>query len=414
MKRTIENLTHKRQEIEDNFLSRIKSLKEESSAVLPVNLFLEIIQHFETLLSLKEKSRRKSIFSLFPKKTGKESRENEVKQEIFRLIGETKRSLEEHSRQSAKFLNSLGQLFELQISLMDAKDKEWDALASNHVGMIFKSMEWRVDKLTAEYQDIKTLMKKFILLREKLNALLETLETKNLPSHSQVEEIIQPLEDWPYIAFENRYRGNEEEVKKQLSGYLKYFDEGKVLDLGCGRGEFLSLLAERGIEAEGVDINGEMVDICKEKGLICQKADLLEWLGSHPNNTLKGIFASQVIEHLSPEYLTKLIEQAYFKLASGGRIVLETINPTSVFALVQTFILDLSHTKPIPPQTLKFMLETKGFIRVENIFSGTLDEERLQTIPEADDKSSLLNRNFDKLNKLLFGPINYAAVGEKP
>ncbi len=414
MKRTIENLTYKRQEIEKNFLSQVKNLKEENNLILPIRHFQEIIQQFEVLFSRKKKARKKSIFSLFSRKHIKPQQENEFNQAMFGIIKETKQALEAQVKQSGNFLNSLSKLFELQTSLMDAKDREWDALASNHVGMIFKSMEWRVDKLSAEYQDVETLMKKFILLKAKLDALIQILEKKKLPSPSRVKEILQPLKDWPYAAFENRYRGSEEEVKNQLSRYLDYFKAGKVLDLGCGRGEFLALLADKGIEAEGVDINEEMVDACREKGLLCQKADLLEWLDTYPNNSLNGIFSSQVIEHLSPEYLNRMIEQAYFKLSSGSRIVLETINPTSVFALVQTFLLDLSHTKPIPPQTLKFILETKGFIKVEILYSGLPEEERLQNLSGADDCSSFLNRNFDKLNDLLYGPMNYAAIGEKP
>lgn len=330
------------------------------------------------------------------------------------LLKERRCILLKKSTQTQKFFSDLAQLFELQAELVNAKDKEWDALGSNHVGMIFKSMEWRVDKLAAEYEDVKILMKKFLILREKLDKLITTLEAKKAPEAAEVKEILEPLEDGRYAGFENRFRGYEEEVKKQQHIYLPYFQKTtKVLDLGCGRGEFLELLGESGIEAEGIEINGQMVDICLDKGLRCHRGDLLEKLIEWQDGTLGGIFSSQVIEHLAPGYLQRLIELCSRKLASSGILVLETINPVSVFALVQIYYLDLSHQKPIHPQALKFMLETAGFDDVEIKYAGPLERERLQNLPGADERTAILNQNIDSLNNLLFAPPHYAAIARK-
>jgi len=92
---------------------------------------------------------------------------------------------------------------------------------------------------------------------------------------------------------------------------------------------------------------------------------------------------------------------------------LETINPTSVFALVQIYYLDLSHQRPIHPQALKFLLETSGFEEVEIKYSDGLSEERLQNLPGADETSAILNQNIDSLNKLLYSAPNYAAIARK-
>ncbi len=208
---------------------------------------------------------------------------------------------------------SLFDLIQIQAELVDAKDREWDALGSNHVGMIFKSMEWRVDKLAAEYKDANLLMKKFILLKEKLNRLLVALGKNEVPTQDQVKDVLVPLEEWRYAGFENRYRGSEEEVKKQQRDYVQFFEgKGKVLDLGCGRGEFIELLEENGIECEGIDVNDQMISICRDKGFNCNKSDILEKLTSCPDNSLAGIFSSQVIEHLAPSYLRRMIEITYF------------------------------------------------------------------------------------------------------
>jgi O-antigen chain-terminating methyltransferase len=332
----------------------------------------------------------------------------EKEQELARRLDEIKQ------KGKKDLVASFEGLIRQIMALVDAKDKEWDALGSNHVGLIFKSLEWRVDKLAAESEDAKLLMKKFILLREKLDSLLAALEEKKLPEPDEVRALLEPLEDWRYAGFENRFRGRDDEVKKQLRDYVSYFPKGgMVLDLGCGRGEFLELLREEEIEAAGVDSNGQMVDICLDKGLRCQKGDLLEKLAEWLDGTLGGIFSSQVIEHLPPQYLKKLIEMCRHKLAPGGTLVLETVNPLSVFALVQVYYLDLSHRNPIHPQALKFMLEASGFEEVEIKYSSPLEREKLQPLPGADDRTAVLNRNIDSLNELLFGPVNYAAVARR-
>jgi 2-polyprenyl-3-methyl-5-hydroxy-6-metoxy-1,4-benzoquinol methylase len=315
---------------------------------------------------------------------------------------------------TSDLLANLANLIELQSLLMDARDREWDALGSNHVGMIFKSMEWRVEKLAAEYEDVKALMKTFLLLREKLGRLLAVLEEKRLPEATAVREILEPLEDWRYAGFENRFRGPADEVKHQLEAYVFYFLKGgKVVDLGCGRGEFLELLRENGVAAEGIDINSQMVEACLDKGLPCRKSDLLEGLGEWADRSLDGIFSSQVIEHLTPSYLKRLAELCYQKLASSGTLIWETINPASVFALVQIYYLDLSHQKPVHPQALKFMLEAAGFENIEIKYSLSLDRQKLKNLPGADEPTSILNENIDSLNELLFAPPNYAAIARR-
>ncbi|UCC40464.1 MAG: methyltransferase domain-containing protein [Candidatus Aminicenantes bacterium] len=398
MRRTLEKLAQKRKEKEADVAKKLKEIKEKSKEdpafKSPLRLKQLLSQFEETL-----KSEDKIL----------------VNQQALLILKEFQSTLEQSLNQITGILSSLTDLIELNTSLADAKDREWDALGSNHVGMIFKSMEWKVDKLAAEYEDVKILMKKFLHLKENLNQLHTTLEKKKIPSPPQVREILEPLEDWRYTAFENRFRGKEEEVKKQQAIYLPYFKNiGKVLDLGCGRGEFMELLKENGIQADGVDINGQMIDICRDKGLSCTKGDILEKLAEFEDGTLGGIFSSQVIEHLPPPYLMRTVELAYFKLASSGCIVFETINPTSVFTLVQIYFLDFSHQKPIHPQMLRFLLENAGFEEVEIKYSHPLEQERLQNLPGADEMTSLINQNIDNLNKLLYSSPNYAAIAKKP
>jgi SAM-dependent methyltransferase len=419
MRRTLEKLAHERQEKERELTRRLDEIKQKGTAdrlAQAASSLESILSRIRELLKKEQEKpgAKKPLLARRAESSASEAASPPFHEQVFVLLREHQSLILQNLELTGELSASLTDLIGLQGALTDAKDKEWDALGSNHVGLIFKSLEWRVDRIAAAYEDVQLLMKKFILLREKLDRLLAVLEEKKTPAPDEVRELLAPLEDWRYAGFENRFRGGPEDVKKQLRQYLSYFSkDGPVLDLGCGRGEFLELLGENGIEAAGVDINGQMVDICLDKGLFCRKGDILETLSARADGSLGGIFSSQVIEHLPPAYLKKLIETSFHKLVPGGTLVLETVNPLSVFALVQVYFLDLSHRNPIHPQALKFMLETAGFEDVEITFSSRLESERLQPLPGADEHTSLLNRNIDSLNDLLFAPVNFAAIARK-
>ncbi|MFC2164328.1 class I SAM-dependent methyltransferase [Acidobacteriota bacterium] len=420
MKRTLENLTQKRKDKETDFTKSLEDLKtriETFQEALNPQKLSHLISRLEEIAVTQDTipaTKRKSSFSRTPKTSAEESPHALFTRQILEVLKEIQNKFEESSKQTGEIYHSMTELIQKNAALTDEKDKEWDALSNNHVAMIFKSLEWRVDQLDAQYKESSLLMKRFVTLKEKLNQLIQILDDNKIPSPALVNELRQPLEDWRYTGFENRFRGSEDHIKHLLEKYLPYFKKaGKVLDLGCGRGEFLELLKDKGVEAEGIDINEQMVVICQDKGLDCQTADILEKLAQYDDATLSGIFSSQVIEHLPPAYLKRMIDLAYFKIRPQGSIVLETINPTSVFALVQIYHLDISHQQPIHPQALKFLLESSGFEDVEIQYSAPLEEEMLKTLPGADDLSSLLNQNIDSLNKLLYAPPNYAAIAFK-
>jgi len=422
MQRTIEKLTQQRIKKEQEFFSRLKELKEQSrdlesrlASLKLENLFSRLEELLETSMSLSSRNEKKGgIFRSSSPDSQQHKTHNQVDHQFFLVLKEFQDLFTQNREGTHRLLSGLTDVLQTGSDLIDAKDKEWDALGSNHTGMIFKSMEWRVDRLAAAYEDVNLLIKKFLHLKEQLNRLLSVLADKKMPSEAQVREISEPIEDWTYAGFENRYRGTADDVRSQQKEYLDFFSSGKkVLDLGCGRGEFMELLTEKGIEVRGIDINEQMIAICRDKGLDCQKADILETLAGCEDNSLGGIFSSQVIEHLPPPYLKRLIELAYFKLAPSSPIILETVNPTSVFALVQIYFLDLSHKAPIHPQALRFLMESTGFADVEIRYSAPLEEDRLQDLPASDETTEVLNRNIDKLNKLLYSPSNFAAIGMK-
>jgi O-antigen chain-terminating methyltransferase len=230
---------------------------------------------------------------------------------------------------------------------------------------------------------------------------------------------LDALDSHKYVGFEDRFRGSSEDIRQRVSEYLPIFAGARdVLDIGCGRGEFLLLLRDHGISARGIDINAAMVDVCRQQGLEASEADGLAYLRSQPDGALGGLFAAQVVEHLEPRYLTSLLDAAFDKLRPGSPIVLETINPACWFAFFESYIRDITHVRPIHPDTLSYLLIATGFQHVDVRYRAPYPEhDKLQRMaPNASlgDAVDTLNANVDRINRLLFTWLDYAAIGRRP
>ncbi len=231
------------------------------------------------------------------------------------------------------------------------------------------------------------------------------------------------LPDIEYLLLENRFRGSEEEITESVKSYVPLLSKlpGPVLDIGCGRGELLEALRQAGIEAFGVDMDRSMVERCREKGLRVEEADLFVDLESREPNSLGGIVATQVVEHLTQKQLDLFLQLSMKCLKSGGVFILETINPQSVTALARNFFRDPTHTFPVHPETLRFALEMKGFQTVDidyrSPYPAEATLELIQYSAELPGRwISLLQRlndNFTRLNSLLFGHQDYAVISRK-
>lgn len=228
---------------------------------------------------------------------------------------------------------------------------------------------------------------------------------------------------YKYVAFENKFRGSEADIRARLLQYVDLFSGADgVLDLGCGRGEFLALLRERGIRAHGLDLNHEMVEACRAAGLEAVEGDALAYLESLPDASLGGLIAVQVVEHFQPAYLTTFLDVAYHKLKPGSKIVLETLNPACWFAFFEAYIRDITHAWPLHPETLKFLAVASGFQRVEvRWLSPYPIDAKLQHIELPPDSrtggmaalAQAFNENVDKLNAVMYSYLDYAVVGQR-
>ena len=319
-------------------------------------------------------------------------------------------------RRSNKKAAQLLATFSQQLNeLITLGDREWDAYANNHATMVFKSLQWKIEKLEAEYSNVKSLLKNFISLEGSLDRLIASLDKSvNQDTQDRLNDIREKLSVYQYADFELRFRGDENQVRANLEPYLEWFGEAEpLLDIGCGRGEFLQLLSEKGVAALGIDNNASMLELAREKGLNCRQSDALLYLRETEAESIGAIFSAQVIEHFEPEYLRDLVIESLRVLKAGGQLLLETINPLSVFALSHIFTLDVTHRKPLHPEYMRYLLESSGFSQVDVVYPAELSAEKLSEMPVSFENAHIYNSNVDKLNDLLFASPVYAVRGRK-
>ena len=223
-----------------------------------------------------------------------------------------------------------------------------------------------------------------------------------------------------YLGFEDQFRGTRDAIRTRQADYLSLFAGcANVLDVGCGRGELLDLFREQGITAHGVDINPAMVAACRERGLTADAGDALSYLSALPDGSLGGLIALQVVEHLEPPILVRFLETAFLKLRPGAPIVLETINAACWMAFFETYIRDLTHARPLHPDTLKFLVTASGFRHADVRFRAPVeDQDRLPRVSVTGDAAQTaladaINAHADRLNGRLFSSMDYAVIARR-
>lgn len=354
--------------------------------------------------------------------------------------------------------NTVVEALKIELSTLETLTKEANRLRASDLTRLLTSVEERNDGLRAQLESFRS---KLDLLDSRLNevsnaaeqlsALRQTLSDLSLSHTERIarverklrrliyeitsedtdrssraipytrESIIESPTDsiagFDYAGFEERVRPSEEDLSAKQRRYLSHFaGVDNVLDVGCGNGEFLELLRQANITARGVDQSLDMILTCREKHLSVVRQDAIEYLQGLPDEGLGGIYSAQVVEHLPADKALGLIALAHRKLKSDGVLVIETLNPESLFVLYRWFWMDPTHQRLLHPETLRYSLETLGFRDIKLEF-GTIPEAPVSPQLTVNGSPPELVESFNKwtmfVNQLLFGPQEYTVVARK-
>jgi 2-polyprenyl-3-methyl-5-hydroxy-6-metoxy-1,4-benzoquinol methylase len=241
------------------------------------------------------------------------------------------------------------------------------------------------------------------------------------PQATAAGAFARPVDSVTYVGFENRFRGD---ITPRIEEYLPILERANdVVDIGCGRGELLGALKARGIRARGVDANAAMVELCRSQQLDVAQGDALSFLEHQPDASLGAVAAIQVVEHFDPAYLVRFLDAAFHKMRPGAPLVLETINAACWMAFFETYIRDLTHQRPLHPDTLRYLVEASGFSSVDVRFRQPVSAgDRLDLVqagslagsdPAVGAVASAVNDHAEKLNARLFSSMDYAVIARR-
>ncbi len=272
--------------------------------------------------------------------------------------------------------------------------------------------------LVANHKSIDQIEVEVKNIGERLLRTLEKLDRINGYLRAPLKE----LADFNFRRFEDRYRGKETEIAARQEFAIHFFkDDAEVVDLGCGRGEFLELLTAHGIKAVGVDKDPQMVEHCKAKGLQVVEADCFQYLRDQPDGSVGSVFVGMLVEHLYPYQIIDLCTLLYKKMKKGSHLVIETINPRSFEAVRNAFVLDPTHKTLVHNLTLEFILEEAGFSKVSTNFKSQVPPELgVQKIELTEELIlnqrkvlELINQNYQRLEEAVFGCRDYYVTAER-
>jgi O-antigen chain-terminating methyltransferase len=178
----------------------------------------------------------------------------------------------------------------------------------------------------------------------------------------------------------------------------------QIVDIGCGRGEWISYVRQKGRDATGIDVNPVMVDACRAQGFDARNTDAVKFLRSLPTGSVAAVTGFHIIEHLPFDYLFALVQESYRVLVEGGSVLFETPNPENVLVGSHTFYHDFTHRNPVTPSAITFLLKYHRFEEIDIIRSSPYPEEA--KVPGNDPLT-------ERVNGHLCGPQDFAVLGRK-
>ena len=349
------------------------------------------------------------------------------------LIGQLQEQRSEFQKHNEELIGQLqeqrSQLQEHNEELIGQLQEQHSQLQEQH-SKFQKHNEKLIGKLQEQNQQLENhlaqVRMQFNYQQRNQDAFLQELidTTYNPDEGNNKPESVQPVLqahqndklDAYYVVFEDACRGSREQIRSSLSNYLPYIrqardtlelpdSEVRLMDLGCGRGEWLGLLNEQGWQAEGVDINKVMVQDCVNKGLSVVQQDVISYLKQQSSDSILAVTAFHIIEHIPFASLLSLFEESIRVLKPGGLIIFETPNVENILVGSHTFYHDPTHRNPVTPTSVQFLAHYIGFCQVEIVRLHPYPEEA--RLPGHDPVT-------ERLNGHLCGPQDYAIIAHKP
>lgn len=295
---------------------------------------------------------------------------NRVEEELSREVTTQKEKLEGIEKQTQNLVTQ--EINTLKTEFTETNKNFNDAIESMKKELIrLIEVESAINHIIKQMRDHKL----HILDQQRRLTLLLEEARKRLPepiSTQQIQNILKEedhLLDAMYVAFEDRFRGTREDIKERLKVYLPYVKQAKIgkrsspiVDLGCGRGEWLEILKEEGYVTKGIEINRVMLDGCRERNLDVVEAGAIEYLRSQKANSFGAITGFHLVEHLSLKDLISLFDECLRVLKPKGMIIFETPNPENLIVGAYTFHFDPTHRCLLVPESLNFIAQQRGFV----------------------------------------------------
>ncbi len=309
------------------------------------------------------------ISQLYDERSQNEDFQRQELKKLYEIHLENEKAISEQTAQFTKHLESIN-------SNITQKTEEFQQILHNYE----QSGQANLDNICQRLREIDSQINLTIKRVNEIDNSLKPRISINLSNRS-----FSKTDQFNYLDFEEVFRGSEDLIKQRQRKYIPFFKgKGDVIDLGSGRGEFLTLLYEQGIRGIGVDSNRKMVLRCLEKKLDVIQCDILQYLESIPDESVDGIFSAQVIEHLPFEKLDQFFKHSYEKLKNEGILIVETINPYNLSAF-RCFYLDPSHQKPLFPELIMYLCRSSGFTEISVQF---ISPEPLSELANSSDSDS--------------------------
>ena len=299
--------------------------------------------------------------------------------------------------------------------IQQVKTESYQQLLQDKVELEQK-LSSRINILVSAYERTEMFFTKY--LNNEKKGKYEAILTSKISNAKEPESVVfnnnYSLID--YYDFENTFRGTREIIKERQKMYLEYVQtKSNIIDLGCGRGEFLELLLDNGLSPVGVDIYDEFITYCNFKGMNVINAEAVGYVDSLSDDSVGAITAFHLIEHLSTNDLITLCNNAYKKLKKDGVLIFETPNPQCLSIFTNGFYIDPTHIKPVHPETVKYFLKRAGFKDIDIVYTEAsktgyrlplLNNETAGNVDE-------FNCGINMLSNIIFGSMDYAVIANK-